>query len=59
MKTYYVEELFSDIPGDPANVLLTFPPEIIEQVGWIEGDTIHFEVRDNQLIIKKNDCLRL
>lgn len=59
MKNYYVEELFSDIPGDPANVLLTFPPEIIEQVGWIEGDTIHFEVRDNQLIIKKNDCLRL
>jgi len=54
MKTYTVEELFSDIPGDPANVLLTFPPEMLESVGWEVGDTLNIETEDGQIVIRKN-----
>lgn len=53
MKTYRVEELFSDIPDDPANVLLTFPPEVVDQTGWQPGDTLNIEVIDGCLHIKK------
>lgn len=53
MKTYTVDELFSDIPDDPANVLLTFPPEVIADTGWKEGDTLNFEINDGCLHIRK------
>jgi antitoxin component of MazEF toxin-antitoxin module len=52
-KSYLVEELFQDIPGDSDNVLLTIPPEICEQAGWQEGDNLQIEVKDQQLIINK------
>lgn len=52
-KTYLVEELFEDIPGDPDNVIFKIPPEICEQQGWKEGDTVHIEVTDGRMIIKK------
>lgn len=52
-KTYTYEEVFSDIPDDPDNVLLTFPPEVLEQAGWVEGDTLSFEVVNGSLVIKK------
>jgi anaerobic selenocysteine-containing dehydrogenase len=52
-KTYLVEELFQDIPNDPDNVLFTIPPEICEQLGWKEGDTIHIEAEEGQLKISK------
>jgi len=53
MKTYTVEELFSDIPGDPANVLLTFPAEVSESVGWEPGDTLCIRTEDDKIIIGK------
>ena len=53
MKTYRVEELFSDIPDDPANVLLTFPPEVVDQTGWQPGDTLNIEVINGCLHIKR------
>ena len=53
MKTYLVEELFSDIPDDPDHVMLTFPPEIIESTGWKEGDTLNVEVIDGSIRINK------
>ena len=52
-KTYLVEELFEDIEGDPDNVIFKIPPEICEAQGWKEGDTMHIEVSDGQMIIKK------
>lgn len=52
-KVYLVEELFQDIPDDPDNVLLTIPPEICEQAGWQEGDTLNIKVEDEKLIINK------
>ena len=55
MKTYTVDELFSDIPGDPANVLLTFPPEMLESVCWEVGDTLNFKVENGEIIIGKRN----
>jgi hypothetical protein len=52
-KTYLVEELFEEIPGDPENLLFNIPAEICEQLGFKEGDTIHFEVQDQKLIFYK------
>lgn len=52
-KTYLVEELFEDIDGDPDNVIFKIPQEICEAQGWKEGDTMHIESRDGQMIIKK------
>jgi hypothetical protein len=52
-KTYKYEEVFQDIEGDPDNVLLTFPPEVLEQAGWKEGDTLSFTVENGNLLINK------
>lgn len=50
---YDVNEIFVDIPGDPDNVILKFPPEVIEETGWKEGDTIDITTEDGRLILKK------
>jgi hypothetical protein len=52
-KTFLVEELFEDIPGDPDNVLFKIPPEILEAQGWAEGDTLNIKVENGALIISK------
>ena len=51
--TYKVEDLFEDIPGDPDNVIMKLPPEICEQQGWVEGDTINIKVEDGAMILSK------
>lgn len=51
MQTYKVEDIFHDIPGDPDNVNMTIPPEIMEQMGWKEGDTIKVEIGDQGTVI--------
>jgi hypothetical protein len=51
--TYTVDELFEDIPGDPDNVIMKLPPEVCEQQGWKEGDTINIEVKDGAMILSK------
>lgn len=53
-KTYLAEEIFQEIPGDPENVLMTIPPEILEAQGWKEGDTLNITVEDGKLIITKH-----
>ena len=52
-KTYLVEELFQDIPDDPDNVLFNIPPEICEQLGWKEGDTINIKAEEGRMILSK------
>jgi len=54
-KIYNYEEIFEDIPGDPDNILLKFPPEMLEETGWKEGDTIKIEIVNGSLHISKND----
>ena len=53
-KTFLVEEIFEDIPGDPDNVLFKIPPEICEAQGWREGDTLNIVVENGALIITKH-----
>ena len=55
MIVYKYEDLFQDIPSDSANVMLTFPPEILEDAGWKEGDTIELEIIDGALHLRKKD----
>ena len=56
MKTNYIynaDEIFEDIPGDPDNVILKFTPELLEQAGWKEGDTLNIELEDGAITIIK------
>ena len=54
-KTYgplYIEDA-GDGSGDG---ILTFPPELIEETGWKEGDTLNLEVSEaGTLIITKKE----
>jgi formylmethanofuran dehydrogenase subunit D len=51
--TFLAEEIFEDIPGDPDNVIMKIPPEILERNGWKEGDTLNIKVEDGAIIISK------
>ena len=51
--TFLAEEIFEDIPGDPDNVIMKIPPEILERTGWKEGDTLNIKVEDGAIIISK------
>lgn len=51
--TYNAEDLFEDIPGDPDNVILKFPPDLLEIMGWQEGDTLNIEVEDGKMTVTK------
>jgi len=50
MITYKAEDIFHDIEGDPDNINMTIPPEIIEQMGWKEGDTLIISTNENGTI---------
>jgi hypothetical protein len=52
--TFSVEDIFEDIPGDPDNVILKFPPEVLEQTGWKAGDTLTVSAVDGAITISKN-----
>jgi hypothetical protein len=54
-RTFLVEEIFEDIPGDPDNVIMKIPPEICEAQGWAEGDTLNVKVENGALIITKSN----
>jgi formylmethanofuran dehydrogenase subunit D len=51
--TFNVEDIFEDIPGDPDNVVMKIPPEVLEQTGWKEGDTLNIEIEDGAIVINK------
>jgi hypothetical protein len=53
-KTYLVEELFEDIPGDPDNVILKIPQEICDAQGWVEGTELDVTAEQGALILKKH-----
>lgn len=54
-KTYLVEDLFEDIPGDTGNVIFKIPPEMAEEAGWNVGDTVKISTDGHSIIIKKID----
>lgn len=51
---FNAEEIFEEIPGDPDNVILKFPPELLERTGWKDGDTLDITVEDGAIVISKN-----
>ena len=51
--TFKAEEIFEEIPGDPDNVILKFPPEILEQTDWKEGDTLNVNLENGAIVITK------
>jgi hypothetical protein len=55
-KTYLAEDVFEDIPGDPDNVIFKIPPEICDQAGLQDGDTVVIEVdeQNGSLTIRKS-----
>lgn len=52
--TFNAEDIFEEIPGDPENVILKFPPEVLAQTGWKEGDTLDITVEDGAIVVKKH-----
>ena len=52
--TFLAEEIFEEIPGDPDNVILKFPPEVLEHTGWKEGDTLDVKLEDGAIVIIKH-----
>jgi hypothetical protein len=52
--TFKVEDIFEDIPGDPDNVILKFPPEVLEHTGWKSGDVLDISFNEGSIVIKKH-----
>jgi formylmethanofuran dehydrogenase subunit D len=52
-RTYLAEEIFEDIPGDPDNVIMKFPPDLLEELGWKEGDNINIKVEDGAIVLQR------
>lgn len=50
---FTAEEIFQDIPGDPDNVMMKFPDEVLKLTGWKEGDTLDIKVEDGKIIVTK------
>lgn len=53
--TFNAEDIFEEIEGDPDNVILKFPPEILENTGWKEGDTLDITVENGAIVVKKHE----
>jgi len=51
--TFNAEDIFEDIPGDPDNVIMKLPPELLEHTGWKDGDTLNIEIEDGAIVISK------
>lgn len=53
--TFKVEDIFEEILDDPDNVILKFPPEILETTGWQIGDVLNISINEGAIVIKKHD----
>jgi hypothetical protein len=51
--TFNSEDIFEEIEGDPENVIMKFPPEILEVTGWKEGDTLDITLENGSIVVKK------
>lgn len=52
---YNYEDIFEEIPGDPDNILMRIPDEILESTGWKEGDVLDIKVEDGKITISKKN----
>lgn len=53
--TFRADEIFEEIPGDPDNVIMKIPPQLCEEMGWKEGDTLIVELENSAITLKKAD----
>lgn len=51
---FTAEDIFQEIPGDPENVLMKFPPEVLKLAGWKEGDVLDIKIEDGKVVVTKN-----
>lgn len=51
---FTAEDIFEEIPGDPDNVMMKFPPEVLALVGWKEGDTLDIKLEDGKIVVTKH-----
>ena len=51
--TYNAEDIFEDIPDDPNNIIMKFPEELLQAMGWKEGDTLDIKVEDGTVTVTK------
>ena len=51
---FTAEDIFQEIPGDPDNVMMKFPDEVLELTGWKEGDTLDIKVEDGKIVVTKH-----
>jgi hypothetical protein len=51
---YLAEDIFQDIDGDPDNILMKIPQEILDLNGWKEGDELTITIEDGAIVISKN-----
>lgn len=55
---FEAKDLFEEIPGDPDNVLLKLPPELIRSTRWKDGDILDINLEDGAIhIVKLNEKL--
>lgn len=48
MQTVIEQDVFGEY-------FVSIPPEILDSLGWKEGDTLSIEVVDNTIILSKNN----
>jgi bifunctional DNA-binding transcriptional regulator/antitoxin component of YhaV-PrlF toxin-antitoxin module len=46
----YILEVQEDVNGDP---FITLPDELIEELGWYEGDILEWNVKGSGMILSK------
>ena len=51
MNTYTYKDIFENIPGDPDNVIMKFPPELEKELGWLINDTINITLDGNSIVL--------
>lgn len=50
---FTAEDIFQEIDGDPENVMMKFPDEVLAITGWKEGDTLDIKLEDGKIIVTK------
>lgn len=48
VKTYTAK-----VAEENGEVVLVFPPEMLADIGWKEGDNIIWDVRDDAIVVKR------
>jgi len=47
-------EVITQEDPDSGDLMVPLPPELLQQLGWVEGDTINFSIDDKgRYVLKK------